>query len=97
MKLQYITTESNSIIPTSKDLNGISNIINQDSQQPIFKTQQEVNEVTTNKNEEISHLKGHSHKLLAQVKKAKATKQKLEQEKECLKKKFDENLSEKYE
>jgi hypothetical protein len=52
------------------------------------------------KDKEISRLKDHSKKLLAQIKKTKITKQcnkKLEQQKEDLKKEFKKNLSEKNE
>jgi cell division protein FtsB len=49
--------------------------------------QKEFNQVITDKNEEISRLKDHSQKLLAQIKKSKDTKQciqKLEQENQDL-------------
>jgi hypothetical protein len=62
--------------------------------------QKEFDKVIEDENEEISCLKDHSKKFLAQIKKAKVTKQynkRLEQEKEDLEKEFKKNLLEKEE
>jgi hypothetical protein len=96
MTFQDITMKSNSIIPSSKDFKDISKVILQENQKSISKMQKEFDEVITDKNEEISRLKDHSQKLLAQVKKSKATKQsnqRLEQEKEDIEKEYKKNLS----
>jgi SMC interacting uncharacterized protein involved in chromosome segregation len=91
--LQDTTLEPNSV--TLKDFNDISEVILQENKKEI---QKEFDKVIMDKNEEISHLRENSKKLLNQIKKAKVTMQygkKLEQEKEDLEKEFKKNLSEK--
>jgi hypothetical protein len=58
----------NSIVPSSKDLKDISKVIVQENQWSVSNIQKEYDEVITDKNEEISHLKDHSKKLLTQIK-----------------------------
>jgi hypothetical protein len=100
MTFQDITMRSKSIIPSSKDFKDISKVILQENQKSISRMQKDFDEAIMDKNEEISRLKDHSQKLLAQVKKSKATKQsnqRLEQEKEDLEKEFKKHLSEQQE
>jgi hypothetical protein len=96
--LQDTTSEPDPVRP--EDFNNISEVILQENQKAMQGMKKEFDEVITEKNEEISRLKNHQKKLLAQIKKAKVTKQygkKLEQEKEDLEKEFKKNLSEKEE
>jgi predicted RNase H-like nuclease (RuvC/YqgF family) len=99
MTFQDITMKSDSIVPSSKDLKDISKVILQENRWSVSKIQKEYDGVIADKNEEISHLKEHSKKLLNQIKKSKDTKQcvqKLEQENQDLGKKLlekDEEIS----
>jgi hypothetical protein len=65
--LQDVKLDSDLV--TSEDLKDISKIILQDNQKTVQKVQKEFDKVITDKNEEISRLKDHSKKLLAQIKK----------------------------
>jgi cell division GTPase FtsZ len=75
MAFQDITMRSKLIIPSSKDFKDISNVILQENQKSISRMQKYFDEIIVDKNEEISRLKDHNKKLLAQVKKSKAMKQ----------------------
>ena len=84
MTFQDIAMRSKSIIPSSKGFKGISKVILQENQKSISRMQIDFDEAIMDKNQEISCLKDHNHKLFAQVKKSKATKQsnqRLEKEK----------------
>jgi hypothetical protein len=74
MTFQDIAMRSKSIIPSSKDFKDILKVILQENKKSTSGMEKEFDEVIIDKNEEISHLKDHSQKVLAQVKKSKATK-----------------------
>jgi hypothetical protein len=59
MTFQDTTMRSKSIIPSSKDFKDILKVILQENQKSISRMQKEFDEVITDKNEEISHLKDH--------------------------------------
>ena len=82
---------------SSKDLKNILKLMFQENSETIPKKEKEFEEVISNKNRENSCLKEHNQKLLAQVRKCKAKKHHLEQEKEIFEKKLNESLSKKEE
>ena len=67
--LQDSTWKSDPV--TSEYLKNISKIITKDSQKSITKMQKEYDKVAMDKEEEISRLRDHNHKLLLQIKKVK--------------------------
>ena len=65
-----------SVMP--EDLEEISKVNFQEGKKAIQNMQREVGKITTDKNEEVSRVKDHSEKLLAQIKKLKKDKKSLE-------------------
>ena len=74
--LQDVTLKPNSVTP--EDIQEISKVILQESKKAIQNMQREVDDITTDKNEEFSRLKDHCEKLLMQIKKLKKDKESLE-------------------
>ena len=93
VKFQDMTTKSKLIMPSAKDLKYILKLMFQENPKTVSNKQRELEEVISNKNKENSCLKEHNRKSLTQVRKCKAKKHQLEQEKEISEKKFNESLS----
>ena len=83
-----VTMKSSSEDPSSEDLKDISKVILQDSQMSIQQLQdcQKLDQVITEKDEEISRLKNHSKNLIAQIKKLKQEKKSQQEAQEQLNK-----------
>ena len=80
---------------SSEDFKDVTKLIPQRNQNLISEKQKELEDVISNKNKVNSHLKYHIQKPLAQVKKCKTKKHKLEREKERFDKKFNESYERK--
>jgi len=83
-----VTMKSSSESPTTEDLKDISKVILQDGQMSIQQLQdcQKLDQVITEKDEEISRLKNHSKNLIAQIKKLKQEKKSQQEAQEQLNK-----------